>query len=163
MQSSLLRAKSKLVTAETRAWRVTCGSRGTPCTLPSLGKTPREYTQFDPAKCLSWLIVLSHSPSQDSLEKCICKCVSKFSHSSISRPSFHGGIQSNPAVDGKSVLYKSPKLFKWSRETTRCLCLVKMLHSVSVQHTQMAHFINLYHLVRSRIRMGSPGPFSLLG
>ena len=39
---------------------------------------------------------------QGSSEKCICRCVSKFTHSSTSKPSFLSEIQNNLAVGGKN-------------------------------------------------------------
>lgn len=48
------------------------------------------------------------SPSKDSSAKCICRCASKFTHSSTPEPSVHGEVRNNLAVGGKSVFLSPP-------------------------------------------------------
>lgn len=71
------------------------------------------------------------SPSKDSSAKCICRCVSKFTHSPTSEPSVHCEIQNNLAVGGKSV-FVSPPVVQTVTRNCKVLEPGDALHSVSV-------------------------------
>lgn len=103
----------------------------TPGRPPSLGTRLRFCDLISPNAWAGWW-TFSCSPSQDSLEESICKCVSKFSQSSTSRPSFHGEIWTTWQLVEK-LHFVSPPNCSNSNKTLRCLCL--MTHDASSKYS----------------------------